>query len=148
MEEEGCFRSRKRVPSMEKLIYSNSEQLHEIVEELFLRLNKIEEVKRKTLKIKSRFKFEIKDFSFSFILEIWEGEVKALFADSQEVSATLKMNAKVFDEAMSGTLNLPIALVNKSLTIEGDTRSVMNLVSLGKFLNSTYKEVLSEFTAK
>jgi|YelNatPaOPRAMG01_1025707.scaffolds.fasta_scaffold14541_6 predicted lipid carrier protein YhbT len=132
---------------MKKSIYSSVEQLKQVVQELAFRLNQIEEVKRKTSNIRSKFRFEITDLSFCFDFKIWEGEIEVSFVDSGDHSASLKMDSQIFHEAMAGTLNLPVALVKRSLVIEGDTRSVLNLVSLGKFLNSTYKQVFSELVS-
>jgi alkyl sulfatase BDS1-like metallo-beta-lactamase superfamily hydrolase len=122
-------------------VYSEARELLEVAEELFLELGRNEEVKRKTEKLECVFKFEITDLYAEFGLKIERGSICYLNGCPSGVDAVLRMDSEVFHQAMAGTLNLPAALLKKSLTIEGNTRSVLNLTKLGRQLNAAYKEV-------
>lgn len=129
-------------------VYANADQVQRVAAELFARLGQNEEVNKRTSRLEVSFRFEIIDLGTSFTLVIDKGTLQFKPHDDTPPKSTLKMDSGVFHEAMAGTLNLPVALVNRTLVIEGDTRAVLNLTALGKALNTTYQAVFAELMPK
>jgi putative sterol carrier protein len=129
-------------------VYTSADQVQQVAAELFARLGRNEEVKKRTSRLEASFRFQITDLDTTFTLVIDKGTLQLQSHDPIATKATLKMDSSVFHEAMAGTLNLPMALVNRTLVIEGDTRAVLNLTALGKPLNATYQAVFEELMPK
>ena len=129
-------------------VYTGTKQVLAVAAELFSRLAADEEVQRRTAKLQAAFRFELEDLQTRFTLTIDRGRLAFSPDGDVPVKAVLRMKADVFHEAMAGTLNLPLALVGRTLCIEGDTRSVLSLTSLGKALNETYRQVWREVQDK
>jgi len=126
------------------MFFKGRDQFCEIVKELFSRLAVYDEVRKSTEKLEVAFKFHIEDLRLEFTLIINKGNILLDFHNECQPKAVLKMSTDIFHHAMSGTLNLPAALINKNLTIDGDTRSILNLAALGKSLSTTYSTVYYE----
>lgn len=126
------------------MFFKDRDQFCEIVKELFSRLTAYDEVRKSTEKLEVAVKFHIVDLAVEFTLVINKGNILLDFHNECQPKAVLKMCADIFHHAMSGTLNLMAALINKNITIDGDTRSILNLAALGKPLSTTYSTVYNE----
>lgn len=124
--------------------YSDPDRLRSTAATLFSRLADDPTIRKRTEKIEAVFRFEIEEPEVAFTLSIDRGRLTADFTGQPPARAVLRMDGDVFHQAMAGTLNLPMALVTKTLRIEGDTRAVLSLTALGKTLNDTYNALWAE----